>query len=68
MSHAFCCPIDYRAPICGWYTHNNGKCDPQCPAGKIEIGSNSMYCNNGQYQAACCDFTTRSMAVYKGCE
>lgn len=68
MSHAFCCPIDYRAPICGWYTHNNGKGDPQCPAGKIEIRSNSIYCNNGQYQAACCDFTTRSMAVYKGCE
>lgn len=28
--HQLCCPPD-DVPTCGWYTHNNGKCDQKCP-------------------------------------
>ncbi|KAK3315445.1 hypothetical protein B0H66DRAFT_521857 [Apodospora peruviana] len=67
MSHMFCCPTDSTFPICGWYTHNNGACDNQCPPGKIEIGSNNMYCRKN-YQAACCTVDVPSMRVYSTCE
>ncbi|KAK5658313.1 hypothetical protein OQA88_2289 [Cercophora sp. LCS_1] len=67
-SHLFCCPTEAPLPKCGWYTHHNGKCDPQCPSGTIEIGSNNMHCNNGKYQAACCTFDTKSMRAYANCE
>jgi hypothetical protein len=42
--HQLCCPPSQTPPTCGWYTHNNGKCDNQCPAGTKEIGSNAKYC------------------------
>ncbi|KAL6229169.1 hypothetical protein BDW75DRAFT_235411 [Aspergillus navahoensis] len=42
--------IDYNAyselPTCGWYGHRNGDCNGKdnCPAGMIEIGSNTACC------------------------
>lgn len=30
--HQLCCPPD-DVPTCGWYTHNNGKCDQKCGDG-----------------------------------
>jgi chitinase len=41
--HTYCCPSNSAMPTCGWYTHNNRKCDPACPDNTVEIGSNSMY-------------------------
>lgn len=38
--YTFCCPPDAELPKCGWYTHNNGKCNSECPSGYTEIGSN----------------------------
>ncbi|KAK8109605.1 hypothetical protein PG999_007742, partial [Apiospora kogelbergensis] len=64
--HQLCCPEDEKLPSCGWYTHNNGKCDSKCPVGKLEVGSNSKYCRSG-YQAACCGDTPDSMALYLMC-
>jgi hypothetical protein len=52
-TRAFCCPASQALPTCGWYTHNNGKCDNSCPSGTVEVGSNDMYCRKN-YQAACC--------------
>lgn len=63
-SRAFCCPPSSDMPTCGWYTHNNGRCDPKCPDGTVEIGSNDMYCKNGRYQAACCTTSSKSMHLY----
>ncbi|KAF7137044.1 hypothetical protein CNMCM5793_006895 [Aspergillus hiratsukae] len=65
--HQLCCPPDAELPTCGWYTHHNGKCDPACPAGTVEVGSNSMYCNNNKYQAACCTTGTNSTKLYAQC-
>ncbi|KAG4412339.1 hypothetical protein IFR04_014518 [Cadophora malorum] len=66
--HQFCCPPSQN-PTCGWYTHHNGKCDPTCPTGTVEVGSNSMYCNNYKYQAACCIVSTDLfvMKLYNQC-
>lgn len=66
-THAFCCPASQVLPTCGWYTHNNGKCDNSCPSGTVEIGSNDMYCKKN-YQAACCTTNTPSMKLYTKCE
>lgn len=68
-SHAFCCPPGASSdlPTCGWYTHNNGRCDSTCPDGTVEIGSNSMYCR-WSYQAACCTTEQKSMKLYTTCE
>lgn len=61
----FCCPAIATLPSCGWYTHNNGNCNSECPDGKIEIGSNNMYCKKVlTYQAACCDAKHDSMKLY----
>lgn len=65
-SHKFCCPPDAPLPTCGWYTHNNGKCDQKCPENTIEVGSNRMYCKKN-YQAACCTTNTDSMKLYNQC-
>ncbi|KAJ9194064.1 CAZyme family GH18 [Paecilomyces variotii] len=62
--HTLCCPVNQNPPRCGWYTHNNGKCNSACPNGMLEIGSNSMYCNNDDYQAACCESSKDSMKLY----
>ncbi|KAK2750070.1 hypothetical protein FQN57_004562 [Myotisia sp. PD_48] len=64
--HQLCCPPSDELPTCGWYTHNNGKCNPSCPTGTTEVGSNSQYCR-GSYQAACCTTDTISMALYDQC-
>ncbi|KAJ5590784.1 CAZyme family GH18 [Penicillium hetheringtonii] len=68
--HTFCCPPSADLPKCGWYTHNNGKCDSECPTGYVEVGSNIKYCsnNNDDYQAACCTTDTKSMKLYSQCE
>ncbi|KAJ5638235.1 hypothetical protein N7490_008114 [Penicillium lividum] len=66
--HTFCCPTATKIPKCGWYTHNNGKCDPQCPSGMIEVGGNSKYCNNDKYQAACCELGSDSISLYNTLE
>ncbi|KAH2160802.1 hypothetical protein KXW37_009822, partial [Aspergillus fumigatus] len=65
--HQLCCPPDAELPTCGWYTHHNGKCDQVCPKGTVEVGSNSMYCHNNKYQAACCTTTTNSTKLYAQC-
>ena len=66
--HKLCCPPKQGfLPKCGWYTHHNGKCDQTCPDGMIEIGSNSAYCKNGKYQAACCDTGVVSMRLHTMC-
>ncbi|RAL06586.1 class V chitinase [Aspergillus homomorphus CBS 101889] len=63
-SHTLCCPKE-DVPKCGWYTHNNGKCNPECPSGYFEIGSIS---SNGlckaSYQAACCQTNKDSTKLY----
>lgn len=68
--HTFCCPPDAELPKCGWYTHNNGKCNSECPSGYTEIGSNIQYCSNdfNDYQAACCTTETPSMKLYSKCD
>ena len=71
--HKFCCPPDQTPPTCGWYHHNNGNCENNCPSGTVEIGSNSAYCGVGPYevslyQAACCTTDTPSMQLYKQCD
>ncbi|KAI2789668.1 hypothetical protein POX_d05163 [Penicillium oxalicum] len=68
-SHTFCCPPDSELPKCGWYTHNNGNCDSQCPSGYVEVGSNFQHCSNNKndYQAACCTTDTDSMKLYSQC-
>ncbi|KAK2846372.1 hypothetical protein FQN49_005786, partial [Arthroderma sp. PD_2] len=66
--HSWCCPTDRDTPKCGWYDHNNGKCSNDCPSGMTEIGSNSRYCNNEGYQAACCTQDTDSMELYTALE
>ncbi len=75
--HQLCCPASQTPPTCGWYTHNNGGCNNQCPAGTKEIGSNSKYCqtaslggsyyNYQSYQAACCTTGTENMKLYEQC-
>jgi hypothetical protein len=74
--HQLCCPPSQTPPTCGWYTHNNGKCDNQCPAGTKEIGSNAKYCEAASagsgvyyrsYQAACCTTATENMKLYDQC-
>lgn len=67
--HTFCCPPDADLPKCGWYTHNNGKCNSECPSGYVEVGSDNRHCsnNNDDYQAACCTTDTPSMKIYSQC-
>jgi len=75
-AHQLCCPPNQDLPTCGWYTHNHGKCDNQCPLGKTEIGSNNAYCQTGsmnglyglqRYQAACYTSTTENLKLYDQC-
>lgn len=54
-----CCPPDVpKGFSCGWWSHNGGWCDGNCPTGYAEVGSYSGACKNGdntgRYQAACC--------------
>lgn len=68
--HSFCCPGDQSSPTCGWYGFDNGKCDKSashCPSGSVEVGSNSQYCHDGGYEAACCTTDTTAMSVYNTC-
>ena len=73
--HQLCCPPSQTPPTCGWYTHNNGHCDNQCPAGTKEVSSNSKYCqmasgggfNYQSYQAACYTTATENMKLYSQC-
>ncbi|KAF2820809.1 glycoside hydrolase [Ophiobolus disseminans] len=63
--HNFCCPTQTLQPDCGWYTQVDGKCDPTCPQGMIEIGSYNKNCKDKKtYQAACCSSSPKSMALY----
>ncbi|EGX89977.1 class V chitinase, putative [Cordyceps militaris CM01] len=64
--HELCCPAE-NPPTCGWYQHNNGKCDPTCPQGTVEVGSLKTHCNNGRYQAACCTTGGDSMKLHDQC-
>ncbi len=66
--HYFCCPPDTEAPTCGWYTHNNGKCDPKCPSGFTEVGALQEHCNNGKYQAGCCTVGGSNMKLHEQCK
>ncbi|KAH7119486.1 putative class V chitinase [Dactylonectria estremocensis] len=64
--HELCCPAE-DPPTCGWYQHNNGKCDPTCPDGTVEVGSLKTHCNNSKYQAACCTTGKTSMELHDQC-
>ncbi|KAL2759070.1 glycoside hydrolase family 18 protein, partial [Sodiomyces alcalophilus JCM 7366] len=66
--HELCCPPEGNTPTCGWYQHNNGKCDPTCPEGTLEVGSLKKHCNNQKYQAACCTTSGKSMDLYDQCD
>ncbi|KAL3257000.1 hypothetical protein ABHI18_007162 [Aspergillus niger] len=63
-SHTLCCPKE-DVPKCGWYTHNNGNCSPDCPSGYFEIGSISSngLCHH-DYEAACCESNKDSTGLY----
>ncbi|RYC80923.1 hypothetical protein BFJ63_vAg16191 [Fusarium oxysporum f. sp. narcissi] len=68
--HSFCCPPDQDIPICGWWGHGNGKCQKEssCPSGMVEIGTNSMKCEDPpRVQTACCKPNTVSMKLYDTC-
>jgi chitinase len=65
--HQLCCPPNTDLlPTCGWYTHNNGRCDQRCPSTMLEIGSNNMYCRSG-YQAACCTVASNAIQLHNTC-
>ncbi|KAF9775553.1 hypothetical protein IL306_006324, partial [Fusarium sp. DS 682] len=69
-AHLFCCPPGEDIPQCGWYGHGNGKCEKvsSCPSGMVEIGTNSLYCDDPpRVQTACCKTNTESMKVYDTC-
>jgi chitinase len=69
--HKLCCPPNMKTLSCGWYTHNNGRCEGSCPIGMTEIGSNSKHCQMiwgmTGYQAACCTTSTENMKLYSQC-
>jgi hypothetical protein len=68
--HNFCCPPDEDIPQCGWYGHDDGKCQKvtSCPSDMVEIGSNQMYCEDKpRVQTACCKTTSKSMKAYGTC-
>ncbi|KGO47650.1 Glycoside hydrolase, superfamily [Penicillium expansum] len=77
QTHTLCCPEDHGVK-CGWYTHNNGKCDSTCPSGTFEIGSVAKpdLCYNDDYQAACCTsgkdatllYGTTTWSSFPGCD
>ncbi|KAL6410909.1 putative class V chitinase [Ilyonectria robusta] len=64
--HELCCPAE-DPPTCGWYQHNNGKCNPTCPDGTVEVGSLMTHCHNNKYQAACCTTGKTSMELHDQC-
>ncbi|KAM6526029.1 hypothetical protein FSOLCH5_002160 [Fusarium solani] len=64
--HELCCPPEGDLPTCGWYTHNNGKCDHTCPDGTFEIGSINKYCRSN-YQSACCTKGSSNTKLYEPC-
>ncbi|KAJ4087133.1 hypothetical protein NW760_013788 [Fusarium oxysporum] len=69
--HNFCCPPDEDIPQCGWYGHDDGKCQKvtSCPSDMVEIGSNQMYCDDKpRVQTACCKTTSNSMKAYATCK
>lgn len=67
-THTLCCPSSTTVPQCGWYTHNNGNCNSACPINTHEVGSNSQYCKNNDYQAACCETGLSSTQLYSTLE
>ncbi|RKK66306.1 hypothetical protein BFJ69_g15525 [Fusarium oxysporum] len=68
--HNFCCLPDEDIPQCGWYGHDDGKCQKvtSCLSDMVEIGSNQMYCEDKpRVQTACCKTTSKSMKAYGTC-
>ncbi|RKL14549.1 hypothetical protein BFJ70_g15708 [Fusarium oxysporum] len=68
--HSFCCPPEEDIPKCGWYGHDDGKCQKwtSCPSNMVEIGSNQMYCDDKpRVQTACCETVSNSMKAYGTC-
>lgn len=65
----FCCPMTGEPlPKCGWYSHNNGKCDGECPSGTYEVGSINIACRSG-FQTACCTAgPSTGMDLYPKCK
>jgi hypothetical protein len=62
-----CCPPNLGLlPTCGWYRHNNGRCEASCPSTHIEIGSINDHCRSG-YQAACCSTAPQAIQLYTTC-
>ncbi|UPK93523.1 hypothetical protein LCI18_004458 [Fusarium solani-melongenae] len=64
--HELCCPPEGDMPTCGWYTHNNGKCDQKCPEETFEIGSLNSHCRSN-YQSACCTKGSSNTKLYESC-
>ncbi|KAJ5130997.1 Glycoside hydrolase superfamily [Penicillium bovifimosum] len=77
QTHTLCCPQDHGVK-CGWYSHNNGKCESTCPSGTFEIGSVAKpdLCYNDDYQASCCTsgkdatllYDTTTWSSFPGCD
>ncbi|RKK66490.1 hypothetical protein BFJ69_g15354 [Fusarium oxysporum] len=68
--HSFCCPPEEDIPKCGWYGHDDGKCQKwtSCPSNMVEIGSNQMYYDDKpRVQTACCETVSNSMKAYGTC-
>ncbi|KAJ5295557.1 hypothetical protein N7508_010378 [Penicillium antarcticum] len=62
LLHTLCCSKE-AVPKCGWYTHNNGKCDSTCPNVMFEVGLTTTACSSG-YQAASCEKVKDSTKLY----
>ncbi|KAJ6191606.1 Glycoside hydrolase superfamily [Penicillium mononematosum] len=68
QGHTLCCPRDHGV-VCGWYGHNNGKCDSKCLDDMFEIGSiREGLCNTDGYQPACCTKGKDAVTLYNQLE
>lgn len=62
--HELCCPSEDPS-TCGWYQHNNGKCNPTIPDVTLEVGSPRTHCNNGKSHAAGCTWGKKSIELHE---
>lgn len=67
-----CCPptaSGWDGPMCGWYGHRNGNCDPTRHSDPVfEIGSNNMHCKKkNAYQQAGCTWSSEAVKAHHSC-
>ncbi|KAG8160817.1 hypothetical protein KVR01_009081 [Diaporthe batatas] len=68
-----CCPpgaSGWDGPSCGWWGHNNGKCNHRDTdsAPIFEIGSNSQHCKKkNSYQIAGCTWSSEAVKAHVAC-